>query len=92
MYPQHAIPLTSTFCPLANISVDNSYNVTSIQDIRFVIRRDYVPVADWLTQFFDDNLINLYEQVLEYPTTWMNPPTCMKQEYLALASKNLVIV
>jgi len=92
MYPQHAIPFTSTFCPLANISVDNSYNVTSIQDIRFVIRRDYVPVADWLTQFFDENLINLYEQVLEYPTTWMNPPTCMKQEYLALASKNLVIV
>ena len=92
LYPQHAIPFTSTFCPLANISVDNSYNITSIQDIRFVIRRDYVPVADWLTRFFDDNLINLYEQVLEYPKNWMNPPTCMKQEYVALASKNLVIV
>ena len=92
LYPQHAVPSTSTFCPLANISVDNSYTVTSIQDTRFVIRRDYVPVADWLTKFFDDNLINLYEQVLEYPVTWMNPPTCMKQEYVALASKNLVIV
>ena len=92
IYPQKVIPATSTFCPLANVTVNNEFKVESIQDIRFVIRRDYVPVSDWLTKFFDDNLINLYEQVLEYPTTWMNPPTCLKQEYAALASQNIVIV
>jgi len=92
LYPKQIVPKTSTFCPLANVEVDGAFKIILIQDIRFVIRRDYVPVADWLTKFFDNNLINIYEQVLEYPLTWMNPPTCLKQEYAALASQNIVIV
>lgn len=92
LYPEKMVPKTPTFCPLANVEVDGAFKIILIQDIRFVIRRDYVPVADWLTKFFDNNLINIYEQVLEYPLTWMNPPTCLKQEYAALASQNIVIV
>jgi hypothetical protein len=92
IYPREKVPSIGTYCPLANITVSNDFQVTTVEDIRFVIHRDYVPVSGWLTKFFDDNLINLYEQVLEYPLTWMSPPTCMKQEYLDLISKNIAIV
>jgi hypothetical protein len=92
IYPREKVPSSGTYCPLANMTVSNDFQVTSVEDIRFVIHRDYVPISDWLTKFFDDNLINLYEQVLEYPLTWMSPPTCMKQEYLDLISKNIAIV
>jgi len=91
MYPTERPPASATYCPLAYVEVDNAFKVTSIEDIRYVIRRDYVPVADWLTRFFDDRLINLYEQVKQYPRFWMSPPSCMKQEYLDLADKNIVI-
>jgi hypothetical protein len=92
MWPAGTEPKDVTYCPLAYVDVDNNYKITNIQDIRYVIRRDYVPVADWLTKPFDETLINLYEQVEEYPQFWMNPPTCMKQEYAALIDKNIIVV
>jgi hypothetical protein len=92
MWPAGTEPKDVTYCPLAYVDVDNNYKITNIQDIRYVIRRDYVPVADWLTKPFDETLINLYGQVEEYPQFWMNPPTCMKQEYAALIDKNIVVV
>lgn len=92
MYPQTTPPATATYCPLAYVDVDNNFTVLAVEDIRFVTRRDYVPVADWLTKFFDDNLIDLYEQVKSYKGLWMSPPTCMKQEYAPLSDKNIVIV
>lgn len=91
MYPTERPPATATYCPLAYVDVDNSFEVISITDIRYVIRRDFVPVADWLTKFFDDSLINLYEQVKKYPQLWMSPTSCLKQEYLPLPDKNIVI-
>lgn len=92
MYPDLTPPPTAVYCPLAFVEVDNAYKITKIEDLRYVIRRDYVPVADWLTTFFDRTLIDLYEQVESYPKYWMNPPTCMKQEYLDLSAKSIVIV
>lgn len=92
MWPAGTEPKDVTYCPLAYVDVDQSFQVTLVEDIRFVIRRDYVPVADWLTKPFDETLISLYEQVKEYPFYWMNPPTCMKQEYAALADENIVVV
>jgi len=92
LYKGIVTPPGATFCPLAYIEVDKSFKITSIQDIRYVVRRDYVPVANWLTRFFDENLIDLYEQVSGYPNLWMDPPTCMRQEYASLVSKNIVIV
>lgn len=92
MWPAGTEPKDVTYCPLAYVDVNNQFEVENVEDIRFVIRRDYVPVADWLTKPFDQNLINLYEQVKDYPLYWMNPPTCMRQEYAALANENIVVV
>lgn len=92
LYPAGTEPSGLTYCPLAYVDVTNDFQVEKLEDVRYVIRRDYVPVADWLTKPFDDTLINLYEQVEEYPKLWMNPPTCMKQEYATLVDENILVV
>lgn len=79
------------YCRLAIVNVGNAYNISSIEDQRQIIHRDYTPVADWLTKPFDESLIDLYEQVIDYPNLWMAPPTCMKQEYQDL-KKDLITV
>lgn len=94
MYTSGALPTTvtnttgeqtpATYCVLADVDVDNSFQVDAVTDLRTIIHRDYVPVADWLTTPFDQDLINLYEQVSEYSTVWMTPSECMLQEYPAL--------
>jgi hypothetical protein len=71
--------------------VGNAYNVLDVEDQRQIIHRDYQPVADWLTKPFDENLIDTYEQVIDYPQLWMAPPTCLKQEYEDL-TKDLITV
>jgi hypothetical protein len=101
MYPTGTLPKTvvnasnetvpATYCPLAQVDISNSYKIEKIQDTRFIIHRDYVPVADWLTKPFDEDLIDLYEQVTGYRPLWMAPPSAMKQEYAAL-SKNQITV
>jgi len=94
IYPAEAVPTTvfnsrgeeipATFCNLAYIDVDFNSKLLDIQDIRPVINREYKPIADWLTKPFDEDLINLYEQVKGYSTLWMSPVVCVRQEYLAL--------
>ena len=91
LYPSGTLPVGETFCSLAEITVNNNYQVTKLKDTREVIRRDYTPVADWLTKPFDTDLINLYEEVSIYPTTWMNPPTAMKQEYAELTQYQVIV-
>jgi hypothetical protein len=91
LYPSGTLPIGETFCSLAEITVNNNYQVTKLTDTREVIRRDYVPVADWLTKPFDTDLINLYEEVSGYPTTWMNPSTAMKQEYARLTQYKVIV-
>lgn len=101
MYPENLLPATvtnssneqvaATYCPLANVDVNNNYEVISIRDLRYVIHRDYQPVSDWLTKPFDDDLISLYEQVKGYSTVWMSPTECLKQEYLGLGKELIVI-
>jgi len=96
MYPVGTLPATVTnnqgekvpaaYCMLAEVDVDADFTVTRVQDTRLIIARDYVPVADWLTSPFDADLIDLYEQVLDYSSLWMAPPNCMKQEYANLSS------
>ena len=83
--------IPAAYCLLAEIDIDANYTVTRIQDTRSIIHRDFTPVADWLTIPFDDDLINLYEQVSEYIPLWMAPPTCMKQEYGKLTSDQIVV-
>lgn len=101
MYPAGALPKTvknaqgkeipATYAQLAQVDIDKNFTVTSIQDTREIIHRDYVPIADWLTTPFDQDLINLYEQVSEYDTLWMAPPSCMKQEYANLETDQISV-
>jgi hypothetical protein len=100
-YPENVVPETITnlegeevpliLCKLAYVDVNNVYQIEKIQDIRETVNTSYQPIADWLTKTWDENLINLYTQVENFPTLWMNPETCMKQEYLTL-SDSLVVV
>jgi len=101
IYPENALPDTindssgnkipATYCQLALIDVDSNYKLSDIVDIRYIIHRNYQPVADWLTQPFDKNLIDLYEQVSAYSELWMAPPVCMKQEYSTLEKEQIVV-
>lgn len=96
LYPENLVPETVTnangeevpgvYCNLAIIDVDNSYRVINIEDIRYIIHRDYQPVANWLTNFWDSNLIDLYSQVSAFPQTWLSPTSCLRQEYAVLES------
>lgn len=102
MYPSGTLPKTvensqgeeikATYAKLAEVDVGNAFNVININDTREIIRRDYVPVANWLTTPFDRDLINLYEQVSGYSLLWMAPPTCLKQELVNLDSYKITVV
>jgi len=101
LYPQGTLPKTvvnsagetipASYCSLAIVDVIVSSLIENIEDARYIIHRDYTPVADWLTKPFDDDLINLYEQVSDYPRLWMAPPSGMKQEYLTLAEDQITV-
>ena len=101
IYPEDSLPLTvqnslgkdipAAYCLLANIDVNNKYQLTDIRDRRYIVHRDYTPVADWLTLPFDQDLIDLYEIVKKYEVTWLEPKNCMKQEYAALTKTDIVI-
>lgn len=101
MYPKGTLPNTvinsqgeevpATYASLAEVDVGNNYNVLSIVDTRNLTRRDYVPVSNWLTAPFDQDLIDLYEQVSGYSLLWMAPPTALKQELTGLASDQITV-
>jgi hypothetical protein len=101
MYPWGTLPKTvlnsnseevkATYCLLAQVDITNNYLLEDITDTRYIIHRDYMPVADWLTRPFDSTLIDLYEQVDDYSNLWMNPTVCMKQEYLDLEKEQITV-
>ena len=94
MYPSNSLPkfventegerVPAVYCVLAEVDVNSAFEVENVEDLRTVIHRDYVPVADWLTKPFDEDLINLYEQVSDYSKLWLSPPGCLVQEYAGL--------
>jgi hypothetical protein len=101
MYPVGLLPKTvtigsgaevlATYCRLAIVDIGSFFNVLRVEDQRTIIHRDFAPVADWLTLPFDENLIYFYNQAQEYPRNWMNPSTCLEQEYVALESKGITV-
>jgi len=101
MYPTTLLPpkvttgsgaeVPATYCILATVDIGNAFNVLNVSDQRTIIHRDFVPVADWLTLPFDENLIKFYNQAREYPKTWMSPTTCLDQEYAGLESKGITV-
>lgn len=102
LYPENSVPATflnslgeeipATYCNLAYIDVNEYFEVSDdIDDVRYIIHRDYKPISDWLTSFWDENLISLYEQVKAFPDTWMSPLTSLKQEYANLEQFGIVV-
>ena len=101
MYPVNARPDTVTnsqgeeipavYVTLAYVDVTKDQKIEKIRDTREIIHRDYVPVSDWLTEPFDTNLINIYEQVSKYAQLWMAPPTSLFQEYEDLEKDQILV-
>jgi len=91
MYPENQVPSDGTYCELAKVDVNATYEITDILDTRSIIHRDYVPVADWLTRPWDENLISLYSQVSDYASLWMGPLTCLNFEYETLTKYGITV-
>lgn len=101
IYPENLVPKTiknsigedvpAIHCRIALFDTNEKAEIIRVIDERLIVNRDFKPVADWLTRPFDENLIDLYEQVKGYASLWMDPVDCMKQEY-ALLTDDLVVV
>lgn len=91
MYPSFEPPADRVFCALAYVDVGNGHRVEAIQDIRNVTHRNLEPVANWLTTFWDENLISLYETAKTFATTWMAPTTALKGEYVNLEKEGVIL-
>lgn len=90
VYPTNLVPENESLCRLAIISVDN-FKITYKpdgelykDDIRQIINRDYEPIANWLTQYWDEQLIRNWEKVRTYTPGFMSPPTLLKTAYYDL--------
>lgn len=102
MYPFGTLPATvtnsqgekipATYCQLANVDISDDRIILDIRDVRNIIHRDFVPVADWLTLPFDQDLINLYEQVETYSSSWMSPTSTLNFEYQTLETDQITVV
>jgi hypothetical protein len=90
IYPTNLIPKDESLCRLAIISVDNFMVATKPsgelykEDIREIVNRDYDPIANWLTQYWDDQLITLWAQVKAFTPGFMAPPTLLRTSYEGL--------
>jgi hypothetical protein len=92
IYPENTVPKDLTLAQLAVVEVDNDFKITRVEDARYLTHRDFQPVADWLALPFDEDLIDLYEQVKGYSVLWMSPVDCMKQEYATLSTDDVILV
>ena len=97
IYPTNLVPEDESLCRLAIISVDN-YQIPYRpngelfkDDIREIISRDYEPIADWLTQYWDEQLVSLWEDVKEFTPRFMAPPTLLGYSYLSLEKVGISI-
>jgi hypothetical protein len=98
LYPTNLVPKDESLCNLAVISVDNFKLATRDSgriwkdDIRDIINRDYEPVANWLTQYWDSQLITLWEEAKGYSPLYMAPPTLLKDAYSSLDTVGINVV
>jgi hypothetical protein len=84
-------PENGTFCALAYVDVGSLYRVEEIIDIRNIVHRNLEPVADWLTTFWDAQLIDLHQTFKTFAGSFMAPPTALKSEYLDLSKTGVVL-
>jgi hypothetical protein len=102
IYPENAIPkqvtsstgelINAVYCPLALIEVNGNYQVQEIQDKRLITQNPYYPVADWLTNYWDQNLMENFSQINNYVKDWMNPESAMLREYGSLEKLGIEVV
>lgn len=97
IYPTNRIPDDETLCRLAVVSVDN-FKVARKptgelfkDDVRSIITRDYEPIANWLTQYWDKQLTETKTKVDTYAPGFMAPPTLLKTSYYDLESRGIVV-
>lgn len=81
IYEENLLPPEVTYCNLAILDITADQKIEKVEDRRSLIFRDYQPVANWLTDYWDGNLVNLYTQVENYQETWMSPEFCLFGEY-----------
>jgi len=90
IYPTNLVPKDEKFCRLAIINVNdfeiqkNSRGELLVEDIRNISNRDYEPVANWLTTYWDERLINILEKTKTYTPGFLAPPTLLKASYFDL--------
>jgi hypothetical protein len=90
IYPTNLIPEDESLCRLAIVSVDNFQipvrpsGELFKDDIREIVNRDYEPIANWLTQSWDDQLIKLWGEVKNFTPRYLAPPTLLRASYEGL--------
>lgn len=91
LYGNLFAPKDRVFCALAYVDVGDSYLVEEVIDIRNITHRNLEPVANWLTTFWDENLINLQQTIKHFAPEWMAPPSALKVEYENLTKEGVVL-
>lgn len=90
IYPENRVPKDAILCRLAIIDVVDSRLVDK-DDIRNIATRDFEPIADWLTAFADEMLIDNYAKVKAYAPEFMSPPTLLKSAYFDLEEYGILV-
>jgi len=95
LYPTNLVPEAESLCRLAIISVDNFKIARKPtgellkDDIRSIVNQDYEPVANWLTEYWDERLVNIWEKTKTFTPGFMAPPTLLKTSYYDLEVKGI---
>lgn len=100
-FPENAAPefadlgegksVRATYCDLALVDVNKNFQVDQISDLRKIVKTEYTPVADWLTEPWDENLSNLFHEFGNYTKLWMDPVSSMNHEYEKLSRKSIEV-
>lgn len=90
MYPEYRVPEDAVLCRLALINVDRGRLVKS-EDIRNIATRDFEPIADWLTEFADEMLIENFAKVKAYAPDFMAPPILLRGSYFDLEEYDITV-
>jgi hypothetical protein len=97
LYPTNLVPEGVSLCSLAIVSVDNFKIARKPnrdlfkEDIRSIVTRDFEPVANWLTEYWDQRLINIWEKTKTYTPGFMAPPTLLKTSYYDLEKLGVTV-
>ena len=81
---------TSILCLLAYFETNSQGIIQSFRDIRRITAVKNEPVAKWLTEPFDEDLVFLYGQYKNFADKWMNPRKLGETIYSREINRDLV--